>query len=125
MGIIEFDFKSLNDEIVNSCLPQMLKENQNGRRTNFGPVADFLEVRERMSNFSLESWAILPSVVFGTRRKNVLRRAGYVWTPDLWSFLKLQEVGFSPYLSFIPILSVLSMFELNEAVRGRLIGPKP
>ena len=30
----------------------------------------------------------------------------------------------SPYLSFIPILSVLSMFRLNEAVRGRLIGPK-
>ena len=30
MGIIEFDFKSLNDEIVNSCPPQMLKENQNG-----------------------------------------------------------------------------------------------
>ena len=55
MDIIEFDFKSLNDEIVNSCLPQMLKENQNGRGTNFGPVADFLEVRERRSNFSLES----------------------------------------------------------------------
>ena len=45
--------------------------------------------------------------------------------PDLKSFLKLQEVGVSPYLSFIPILSVLRMFELNEAVRGRLIGPKP
>ena len=41
------------------------------------------------------------------------------------SFDKLQEVGFFPYLSFIPILSVLSRFELNEAVRGRLIGPKP
>ena len=41
------------------------------------------------------------------------------------SFDKLQEVGFSPYLSFILILSVLSMFESNEAVRGRLIGPKP
>ena len=31
----------------------------------------------------------------------------------------------SRYLSFIPILSVLRMFESNEAVRGRLIGPKP
>ena len=40
------------------------------------------------------------------------------------SFFKLLEVGFSPYLSFIPILSVLSMFKSNEAVRGRLIGPK-
>ena len=28
-------------------------------------------------------------------------------------------------MSFIPILSVSSMFESNEAVRGRLIGPKP
>ena len=37
---------------------------------------------------------------------------------------KLREVGVSPYLSFTPILSVLLMFELNEAVRGRLIGPK-
>ena len=40
------------------------------------------------------------------------------------SFDKLQEVRFSPYLSFIPILNVLLMFRLNEAVRGRLIGPK-
>ena len=40
------------------------------------------------------------------------------------SFFKLLEVGFSPYLSFIPILSVLRMFESKEAVRGRLIGPK-
>ena len=31
----------------------------------------------------------------------------------------------SPYLRFIPVLSTLQMFELNEAVRGRLIGPKP
>ena len=30
----------------------------------------------------------------------------------------------SPYLSFIPILSVLLMFRLNQAVRGRWIGPK-
>ena len=40
------------------------------------------------------------------------------------SFFKLLEVGFSPYLSFILILSVLQMFESKEAVRGRLIGPK-
>ena len=41
------------------------------------------------------------------------------------SFDKLQEVGVSPYLSFIPILNVLLMFRLNEVVRGRLIGLKP
>ena len=40
------------------------------------------------------------------------------------SFFKLLEVGFSPYLSFTPILSVLLMFRFNEAVKGRLIGPK-
>ena len=44
--------------------------------------------------------------------------------PDLGSFLKLREVGVSPYLGFILYLSTLLMFELNEAVRGRLIGPK-
>ena len=40
------------------------------------------------------------------------------------SFFKLLEVGFSPYLGFIPILNVLLMFRLDEAVRGRWIGPK-
>ena len=40
------------------------------------------------------------------------------------SFFKLLEVGFSPYLGFTPILNVLLMFRLFEAVRGRLIGPK-
>ena len=40
------------------------------------------------------------------------------------SFLKLREVGVSPYLSFILCLRAMLMFELNEAVRGRLIGSK-
>ena len=40
------------------------------------------------------------------------------------SFDKLQEVGVSPYLIFIPILSVFRCFGWFEAVRGRLIGPK-
>ena len=62
--------------------------------------------------------------VFRTRRKAALRRAGYAWTPDLRSLDKLSEVGVSPYLGFIPSSSTLSMFELIEAVRGRLIGPK-
>ena len=44
--------------------------------------------------------------------------------PGFASFDKLQEVGFSPYLGFIPILNVLLMFRLNEVVRGRWIGPK-
>ena len=79
---------------------------------------------ERERNFSLKYCAIRPSVVFGTRRKATLRGAAYAWTPDLCVFDKLREVGVSPYLGFIPSLSTLLMFELNEAVRGRLIGPK-
>ena len=41
------------------------------------------------------------------------------------SFFKLLEVGLSPYLGFIPILSVFLCFGWFEAVRGHLIGPKP
>ena len=44
--------------------------------------------------------------------------------PGFSSFDKLQEVGVSPYLCFIPILSVFRCFGWFEAVRGRLIGPK-
>ena len=33
--------------------------------------------RERMSSFSLELWEIGPLAVFGPRRKDVLRGAGY------------------------------------------------
>ena len=40
------------------------------------------------------------------------------------SFFKLIEVGFSPYLGFIPIFSTFRMFRLIEALNGRLIGPK-
>ena len=78
-----------------------------------------------MSSFSLSFYAIRPSIVFGTRRKAALHGEGFAWVLDLGSFLKLREVGVSPYFGFIPSLSTLSMFESNEAVRGRLIGPKP
>ena len=82
----------------------------------------FFSVRE--SSFSLEIRAIRPSAVFGPRRKDILCGAGYAWAPVSGVFDKLREVGVSPYLSFITILSVLRMFELNEVVRGRLIGPR-
>ena len=78
----------------------------------------------RRSSFSLRSRANGPLDFDGARRENILRGAGYTWTPVLVSFFKLQEVGFSPYLSFYSHLNVLLMFRLNEAVRGRLIGPK-
>ena len=77
-----------------------------------------------MSSFSLSFCVIRPLAVFWTRRKAALRGEGFAWVPDLGSFLRLQEVGVSPYLGFILCLSTLLMFELVEAVRGRLIGPK-
>ena len=80
--------------------------------------------RERVFDFSLSFRQIRPSAVFGTRRRTTLRGESFAWVPDLGSFLKLREVGVSPYLSFIPSLSTLSMIELNEAMTGRLIGPK-
>ena len=80
--------------------------------------------RERMSSFSLELQEILPSAVFGTKRKVALHGEGFAWVPDLRSFNKLRELGVSPYLSFILYLSVFTIFELIEVVSGRLIGPK-
>ena len=44
--------------------------------------------------------------------------------PGFVEFPQTPRGRISPYLSFIPILSVLRMFRLFEAVRGRLICPK-
>ena len=57
---------------------------------------------ERESSFSLEIRAIRPSAVSGTRRRTALREEGFAWVLDLGSFLKLREVGVSPYLGFTP-----------------------
>ena len=54
----------------------------------------------------------------------VLRGAGLRVDSGIGSFFKILEVGFSPYLGFYSHLSVLLMFRLFEAMRGRLIGPK-
>ena len=95
---------------------------ERGGRTYSG-VADCF-FRERTSDFSLKYRAIQQSEVFGARRKAVLCGEGNAWALVSWSFDKLCEVGISPYLSFILYLSTLLMFELNEDVRGYLIGPK-
>ena len=79
-------------------------------------------MRER--DFSLGLRAIRPSEFLGTRSKATLRDEAYVWAPYLRSFDKIREVGVSPYLGFTLCLSTLLMFELNEAVRGRLISSK-
>ena len=78
----------------------------------------------RRSSFSLRSRAIGPLDFDGARREAVLCREDNAWTPVFGVFDKLREVGVSPYLSFIPILSVFPCFGWFEAVRGRLIGPK-
>ena len=77
-----------------------------------------------MSSFSLSFCAIRPSAFFGTRRRTALRGESFAWVPDLGSFLKLREVGVSPYLGFTLYLSVLQCFGLLEALNGRLIGSK-
>ena len=81
--------------------------------------------RERVCNFSLDLSEIRPSAVFETRRKVALRGKGFAWVPDLGSFLKLREVGVSPYLGFSLCLSTMLMFRLVEALNGRFIGSKP
>ena len=63
--------------------------------------------REKVSDFSLDLRQIRPSAVFGTRRRNALRGDDFSWVPDLGSFLKLREVGVSPYLGFILRLSTM------------------
>ena len=86
-----------------------------------GSVWENLREREQ---FSLDLRTIRLSAVFGTRRRTALREEGFAWVPDFGSFLKLREVGVSPYLGFTLYLSVFQCFGLFEAVRGRLIGPK-
>ena len=77
-----------------------------------------------MCDFSLRFCAIRPLAVFGTRRKVALREEGFAWVPNLRILDKLLDIGVSPYLGFILCLRAMLMFELNEAVRGRLIRPK-
>ena len=69
-----------------------------------------MSFRERTSSFSLKYRTIPQSAVFGTRMKAALRGEGFAWVPDLRSFLKLREVGVSPYLGFTLYLSVLQCF---------------
>ena len=119
------NFKSQQDKIINSSCLLQLKEDQKrefGERRCSGQT--WRNSSEREPSFSIEIRAIRPSAVFGTRRRAALRGEGFAWVPDLGSFLKLREVGVSPYLGFILRLSVFTMFALNEAVRGRLIGSK-
>ena len=105
--------------------PKVKKPKQNvnwGKKSTVAKNGVFPLERER--DFSLKYRAIRPSAVFGTRRKAALRGEGFAWVPDLRSLDKLREVGDSPYLGFTLCLRAMLMFELIEAVSGRLIGPK-
>ena len=104
--IIEIDLNEENDKIVNSCPLPLSKgkkkrgeEGKERERCRRFWISFF---RERVSSFSLSFCVIRSSAVFGTRRRTALRKEGFAWVPDLGSFLKLQEVGVSPYLRFIP-----------------------
>ena len=79
---------------------------------------------ERRLDFSLSSRHIRPSIVVGTIREAALRGEGFAWVPDLGSFLKLREVGVSPYLGFTLYLSVFQCFGWFEALNSSLNGPK-
>ena len=89
---------------MNSCpLPLSKgkrKRGEEGRRRNLQEVRYF-GFRERVCNFSLDLLEIRPSVVFGTRRRTALRGEGFAWVLDFGSFLKLREVGVSPYLGLV------------------------
>ena len=73
MVIMRFDFKSLDAKLVYSAYSPSKAKPKKHENQIFGLVAKCL--RER--NFSLEIHKIQPSAVFGARRKNVLRGAGY------------------------------------------------
>ena len=104
MVILEFVLNELNAKIPNSVIFSNRKETKTWE--NQQGALDFI-LSERESSFSLEIRAIRPSAVFGTRRRNALRGEGFAWVPDLGSFLKLREVGVSPYLGFILQLSTI------------------
>ena len=106
------------------CLLQLKEAKKRGIGKQIDPVAENGGFREKVSDFSLDLRQIRPSAVFGSRRRTALRGEGFVWVPDLGSFLKLREVGVSPYLGFTLCLSVFMMLELFEALNNRLIGPK-
>ena len=95
---------------------QKRAKNVGGKRKKM-TVAELFGFKERRTSFSLESWEIRPSEVFGARSKAALHIEANAWTPDLRSFD-------SPYLGFTLCLRAMLMFRLVEALNGRLIGSK-
>ena len=84
MVIMGIDFKSLKDEIMNSSSSPSVSQKKKKRGEGIlDPVACFFERTLLERETYLEIHKIQPSAVFGARRKNVLRGAGYAWTLGL------------------------------------------
>ena len=95
---------------VNSIVSYIEKgERKRGEEEKGDAGSHFQTFRERGSSFSLSFCTIRPSAIFETRRKAALRGEGFAWVPDLGSFLKLREVGVSPYVGFILCLRAMLM----------------
>ena len=86
MGIIEFDFYLLQDKIENSLLLHLNTKSKNVGFIFGGSSYGVFIFRERSTSFSLGYLAIGPLDFDGVRRENVLRGAGYAWTPGLRVF---------------------------------------
>ena len=118
-------FKWEKDKTLNSVVSHNSKRQKkhelNQRRSSIQKKWCF---SERRLDFSLSFRQIRPSEVFGARRKVALRGEANAWTLVLGNFIKLREVGVSPYLGFTLHLSTLQCFGWFEALNGRLIGPK-
>ena len=107
MSFLEL-FKLEKDKIVHSVILFEWKKPRENVGRKKGDAEGFVFIfSERECDISLRFRAIRSSAVFGTRRKTVLRRKGFTWVPDLESFLKLREVGVSPYLRFTLCLRTL------------------
>ena len=101
-----------------------LKDHKNGIGTRFGGSSHFWRGFQR-ERALLSRFAHDPTVGgLRDKKEKCSTRNRLRVDSGIESFFKLLEVGFSPYLSFYSHLNVLLMFRLNEAVRGRLIGPK-
>ena len=80
-------FKSLNDKNSNSAssptFQKLKKRDLKEEKMQWLAANGNGGFRVRRSSFSLRSRAIGPLDFDGARRENVLRGAGYAWTPDL------------------------------------------
>ena len=83
MVIMGFDFKSLKDKIANSSPSPSKGQSKNVKGDLRCSSLHFWRAFRDREHFSLGYKEIRPSAGIGARRKNVLRGAGYAWTPGL------------------------------------------